>query len=216
METFKPKVFITGITGGLGNSLHLQAKSKNIPVYGHSTKKSSDTILNMNFADLDFSNFENFFKENDINCLINNAAVYSNTEFINLSDREISDMININLTAPIILTKYFYSNLVKQNKFGILINVNSLAGKYPNYQESIYCASKYGLAGFGSSLSINQKVSNIRVVDCYVGAMKTNITKEREGFENFMDTDEVANFIFNLLLDTNKYNISSFEIRNIK
>ena len=170
----------------------------------------------MNFADLDFSNFKNFFKENDINCLINNAAVYSNTEFINLSDREISDMININLTAPIILTKYFYSNLVKQNKFGILINVNSLAGKYPNYQESIYCASKYGLAGFGSSLSINQKVSNIRVIDCYVGAMKTNITKEREGFENFMDTDEVADFIFNLLLDTNKYNISSFEIRNIK
>lgn len=217
MEVCNSNVFITGITGDLGQALQQEAIHRNMNVYGQSTKTSSDTIVQSDFRNLQsLEKFEEFFANNEINCLINNSAMYSDVELTNLTQNDIVDVINTNLTAPIVLTKYFYSNLVKQNKVGILVNINSLAGKYPNYKESIYCATKYGLSGFGASLSINQKKSNIKVIDCYIGAMKTNMTKDRDGYENFMDTNEVASFIFDLITSKNNYNVSSFEIRNIK
>lgn len=215
MEIFNPKVFITGITGDLGAALYKQSLLNNLEVYGQSRTISSKNIIKNNFINLNLSEFESFFKDNDINCLINNAAMYSDTTFIDMKSEDIINMVNTNLTAPIILTKYFYDNLVKQNKFGILININSLAGKQPNYNEAIYCATKFGLSGFGSSLSINQKKSNIRIIDCYLGAMQTKITVNRKEYKNFMNTDEVAKFIFSLILN-NSNCISSFELRNIK
>ena len=133
METFKPIVFITGITGGLGNSLYEEAVFRGIPVFGQSTKMNSDNIVQADFSDVsNLERFDSFFDVNNINCLINNSAIYSNTEFTQLECHDIIDMVNVNLTAPIILTKYFYSHLVRKNKHGILININSLAGRYPN------------------------------------------------------------------------------------
>ena len=123
-------------------------------------------------------------------------------------------MININLVAPIFLSKYLYSHLVKTKKSGIIVNINSLAGKYPNYLESIYCASKFGLCGFGSALSMNQKNSNIKIIDCYIGAMKTPMTQERNNHNELMSPEKISKCVFDLILTENY--VSSIDLRNTK
>jgi len=211
----KYNILLTGSQGGLGKEIYKKIKITNHRIFQHSTSKNAD--INCDFNDLEeVKNLEVFIKDNKINCLINNSGIYSNKEFILLTEEEIFKIININLTAPILLTKYVYNNTIQNKNKGLIININSLAGKYASYNESIYCASKFGLSGFGSSLSMNQKKSNVKIIDCFVGAMKTNMTINRDNYENLMEPSEIAQFIFNLIDSDHNYTISSFELRNLK
>ena len=211
----KYNILITGSKGGLGKEICNEIKNTKHNIFQHSTSEIAD--INCDFNNLEeVKKLEEFVKEKQINCLINNSGVYSNKEFTSLTEEEIFNIINVNLTAPILLTKYVYKNIIHNKSQGLIINVNSLAGKYPSYNESIYCASKFGLSGFGSSLSINQKKSNVKIIDCFVGAIKTNMTINRDNYENLMEPSEIAEFIINLIDSKNNYTISSFELRNSK
>jgi len=211
----KYNILITGSQGGLGKEIYKKVKATKHSVFQHS--RSSNTDINCDFNKLEeVKKIQEFIREKQINCLINNSGVYSNKEFTSLTEEEIFNIINVNLIAPILLTKYVYKNIIQNKSQGLIININSLAGKYPSYNESIYCASKFGLSGFGSSLSINQKKSNVKVIDCFIGAMKTNMTINRDNYENLMEPSEISEFIINLIDSNHNYTISSFELRNSK
>lgn len=211
----KYNILITGSKGGLGKEICNKIRNTKHSIFQHSMSETAD--INCDFNNLEgVKKLEKFIKEKQINCLINNSGIYSNKEFTSLTEEEISKIININLISPILLTKYVYNNTIQNKTQGLIININSLAGKYPSYNESIYCASKFGLSGFGSSLSINQKKSNIKVIDCFVGAMKTKMTINRDNYENLMEPSEIAEFIINLIDSNHNYTISSFELRNSK
>ena len=163
----KYNILITGSQGGLGKEIYKRIKNSHHNIFQHSRSKVAD--INCDFNNIEeVKKIESFIRINKINCLINNSGVYSNKEFTSLTEEEIFNIINVNLTAPILLTKYVYKSVVQNKNQGLIVNINSLAGKYPSYNESIYCASKFGLSGFGGSLSINQKISNIKVIDCFV------------------------------------------------
>jgi short-subunit dehydrogenase len=204
-------ILITGSNGTFGKELIKQLKEKKHSVFTHSCNDDAD--IKIDFSDVkNLKKAETFIEKNKINCLINNSAIYSNKSFIEISDEEIQKIINVNLITPIILSKYFY----QKNKNGLIININSLAGKYPNYNEIIYCTSKFGLTGFSSCLSINQKTSNIKVIDCHLGGMKTKMTKSRDNYERMMDPCKIAKFIINLIDNQDDFVLSSFELRNVK
>jgi len=212
----EPNLLITGISGGLGGAFEKECTSRNIKFFGQANKNNRDE----RYQSCDFSNIEDVYKmeeyisKNNINCLINNAGIYSSENLLSISDKRIQDILNVNLVSPILLSKYLYKHLVSTNQSGWIININSLAGKYPNYNESVYCASKFGLSGFGSSISINQKETKIKVVDVYVGAMKTEMTKNRENHFNFMQPQEVASFVLDLIQTKTQYVPTSIELRN--
>jgi short-subunit dehydrogenase len=211
----KYNILLTGSQGTLGKEIFKRIDKSKHNLYQHSFSKNYD--LKIDFSNpIEIQKAENFIKEKNINCLINNAGVYSNKNFIDLNENEIYSIFNINLIAPIILSKYLYKNLTENSKEGLIINVNSLAGKYANYDETIYSSSKFGLTGFSSCLSINQKKSKIKVIDCHLGAMKTKMTSNRKNYDSMMNPDEIANFIVDLIESNNEYIISSFEVRNSK
>jgi autotransporter strand-loop-strand O-heptosyltransferase len=209
-------VLITGASGGLGSALEACATERGIKSIGHANKNPNGR-LSCDFSDISqIAEMEKYIVENNINCLINNAGVYKNGTILELADLEIKNIITINLIAPILLSKYLYKHLTKTGQAGYIVNINSLAGKYPNYNESVYCASKFGLSGFGSSLSINQKNSKIKVIDIYPGAMKSHMTSNRPNYSELMDPVEISNFIFDLLQTNREYITSAIEIRNVK
>lgn len=216
IDTNTLSILITGVSGGLGHALESSAISRGIKNIGQGNKNSSNHIR-CDFSDI--SNvyaMEKYIVDNNINCLINNAGIYSNKPLVDMSNSEVQDIININLVAPILLSKYLYKHLSNTNQKGYIVNINSLAGKYPNYNESVYCASKYGLTGLGASLSINQKSSRIKIIDIHVGAMKTSMASSRTNYSDLIDPKEISNFIFDLLQSKCEYITSSVEIRNIK
>lgn len=213
-----PKLLVTGISGGLGKALETECSTRNVEVYGQANKHNPDNkYKSCDFLDMNsLLKMEEYISKNNINCLINNAGMYCKQNLVDLSEQKIQEIISVNLVAPIILSKYLYKHLTSTNQSGWIININSLAGKHPNYNESVYCASKFGLSGFGSSLSINQKNSKIKVVDVYVGAMKTDMTKDRDNHTDLMDPQEIASFILDLIQSKSQYITNSIEIRNSK
>jgi len=211
-------VLVTGISGGLGQAFENICSSRNISVYGQANKNNKNgKYASCNFSSLtDVSKMEEYISKNNIRCLINNAGIYSDESIVDISDQRIQEIINVNLVAPMLLSKYLYKHLTLTNQSGWIININSLAGKYPNYKESVYCASKFGLSGFGTALSINQKNSKIKVIDVYTGAIKTEMTKNRENYSELMEPQEIASFIIDLISSGAQYVPSSIEIRNTK
>jgi len=208
-------ILITGCSGGLGSALKSKLINKKFKVYTHS--RNGETDINADFTeDQEVEKIKKFIFDNKISYLINNSGTYCEKQIQEVSNKEINQIIKINLTTPIILSKYIYQFCLEKNIEGLIVNINSLAGKYPNFNESIYCASKFGLTGFSSCLSMNQKKSNVKVIDCHIGAMKTNMTNNRENQQSMMDPDKVADFLVDIIVRRNEYILSSFELRNNK
>jgi 3-oxoacyl-[acyl-carrier protein] reductase len=206
-------ILITGINGSLGRELKSALLENEYSVYGISLSEATDICLDLNNIQ-SISVVRNIIKDKNITHLINNAGIYQGADFTTLSDEEIQKMININMVAPILLSKYLYQHLTAINSEGMIININSIAAKQPNFCESIYAATKCGLGGFGTALSTNQKKSKISVIDCYLGAFKSKITNGRDNFENLIDAEEVAKSITNLINTGNRGVITSFEYRS--
>lgn len=86
-----------------------------------------------------------------INLLINNAGSNDFHAFETQSTDAIRNMININLLAPMLLSRQLIPLLKKEARAQI-INIGSIMGfiGFPGY--AAYCASKSGLRGFTQSL----------------------------------------------------------------
>jgi short-subunit dehydrogenase len=86
-----------------------------------------------------------------IDILINNAGVEFTAPFHLLSEDEVQSVIEVNLAAPMQLTRMVISDML-QRKSGHIVNMSSLAGKVgPAYQEP-YAATKSGLIAFTMAL----------------------------------------------------------------
>lgn len=86
-----------------------------------------------------------------VDVLVNNAGVESTSAFTSYTEQELSDMIDVNLTAPLLLTHKLLPGML-QRGYGHVVFVSSMAGKYgPAYSEP-YAASKAGLIGLTQSL----------------------------------------------------------------
>lgn len=206
-------IFITGCGSGLGKSLLEMGKTLEVNVFPHSRNAIEQNSIG---GDINSDNFlemlPGFLQENKIDVFINNAAVYKNEEFLLTSDEEIKNVINTNLTSQILITKRVYKHFVNQG-YGLIININSLAGKYHSSRETVYCASKSGLQAFSKCLQIECIGSKIEIIDVFLGAMKTKMTANRNNYESFLETEDVSKLIYNLILDHKNVFVNEIVVR---
>lgn len=192
-------IFITGCGSGLGKVLFESGKNFDLNVYPHFRTDNENAAICGDINDLDFINsLSNFLEQNKIDVFINNAAIYNDQNFLDVSDDDIQKIINTNLTSQILITKRIYNHFKNQG-FGLIININSLSGKYPCKKETIYSATKHGLYAFSKSLQIESIGSKIEIVDIFLGAMKTRMVHNRENYDSFIDPNEVSNLIYDLI-----------------
>jgi short-subunit dehydrogenase len=147
----------------------------------------------------------------NLDVLINNAGIYANKPFQEMGMDEFRRIIEVNLIAPIALTKRIFPIFQKKGG-GLIVNISSAAGKYPSDGESAYCASKHGLRGFTSSLQFDATRSNVRIIDVYLGAMKTDIAKNRRDPEKFIETSDAADLILRLSKDYPSMRINEIDL----
>ena len=208
-------VLITGSSKGLGKSLALTfAKNKcNIILHGRDErglKQVEEGVLENNVScnvvrgDITSEEtidrlYETAVRRN-IDILINNAGIYVNRPFKDMNPAEFRKVIEVNLIAPVVLTKRIFP-IFQSKSSGIIININSIAGKNASDGETAYCASKHGLRGFTSSLQFEAIRYGVRVIDVYLGAMNTGMVKGRKDPEKCIETSEAANLIYGLCKD---------------
>ena len=143
--------------------------------------------------------------------LINNAAIYTKIPPHKLPNFAIKDMIEMNLTAPICLTGGMFLQFQKR-KGGLIININSIAGKRPSFDEAVYCTSKHGLRAFSEAIRYAALEYDIKVLDVYLGAMQTDMVRDRADFKKLMNPDEVAALIYSLTIAYKSLTIREVEI----
>jgi short-subunit dehydrogenase len=207
----KPSVIITGATSGLGQSLAkvfannnynlIITGRNNIQLTELKNELSKKVLVSAISGDICDSNVINqLFKESkeyNLEILINNAATYSTGKITNLNSKDFEGVVMTNLIAPMLLTQKVYP-IFAFKKTGTIINIGSIDALYPKGLQTSYSASKYGLRGFTESLKFEAKDDGIRVLGVYLGGMKTSMnTKQGRDVSKCMETQEVANMIFN-------------------
>lgn len=216
-------VLITGSSRGLGRNLALvfARNNYNVIIHGRNRKRLQEVEQGVKEWNVEceviqghlsenrtIEKLTDIAKEKRIEVLINNAGVYSKNPIAEVRDVEIREVIETNLIAPMLLIKRL-SWMFKLEWGGIIININSVAGKQPNPIESVYCASKHGLRGFTSSLQCGVS-RNAQIIDVYLGAMKTDMAEGREDFNDLIDPNDAAQAIFAL-----SENYKSLKIKEI-
>ena len=108
--------------------------------------------------------------------LVNNAAIGKDGVLGTMHESEIMDVINVNLTSTILLSKYMLRSMLL-NRNGRIINISSIIANTGFSGLSVYAASKAGLIGFTKSLSREVGKHNITVNAILPGYMETEMTK---------------------------------------
>ncbi|MEH7524774.1 SDR family oxidoreductase [Bacillus sp. JJ1503] len=151
-----------------------------------------------------------------IDLLINNAGLGVFDLAENLTEEHVHDMIDINLKGTIFCTQEVLLSMKERNQ-GIIINVVSTAGVEGKVNESVYCASKFGVRGFTESLALELNDTGIRVFGAYMGRMKSpfwNGIFSEERIKNFMDPDDVADIIIDNAKLRNNIAVTEVIIKN--
>ena len=86
-----------------------------------------------------------------IDVLINNAGVEITASFTQLTRQELTSMVNLNLTAPVLLTHRVLPGMLERHR-GHVVFVSSEAGKVGPAYQAPYAATKAALIGLNQSL----------------------------------------------------------------
>ena len=109
-----------------------------------------------------------------VDILVNNAGIEYTSYYHDLSEDKILDVLNVNLEAPMILTRKLLPPMLERRR-GHVVNISSLAGKSgPAFQEP-YSASKAGLIAFTASLRATYRGSGVNASVIVPGFVETGI-----------------------------------------
>jgi short-subunit dehydrogenase len=139
--------------------------------------------------------------EKQVDVLVNNAGIVSIEPLENVPLEHISRLLELNLIAPIKLTRALLP-MFKTRKSGTIVNINSLGGRKPVLNHAIYCAGKYGLNGFAEALKLEVKGQGIRILNVSPGKMATDLFRsagKQMDTAAFIPPAEVAEAIVYLL-----------------
>ncbi|MBV9881279.1 MAG: SDR family oxidoreductase, partial [Gemmatirosa sp.] len=113
-----------------------------------------------------------------VDILVNNAALARSTRFGDLSAEEWRDALEVNLTAPFLLTRAVLPAMQAQ-RYGRIVNVSSTAGRtVSTLGGAHYTASKAGLLGLTRAAAKELGPFGITVNAVCPGMIDTELTHE--------------------------------------
>jgi len=184
-------IVLTGASGGIGQAMayELANNGARLILIGRNTGKLEDLASSLSgehlFLAADLSSddgrnqlFDYCSCNGPINLLINNAGASAFEMIEDQSDSDITKLLSINLTSPILVTRRLLP-LLQSSADGGIVNVGSTFGAigYPGF--STYCASKFGLRGYSEALRRELSDSNLQVFYLAPRATNTAINSSR-------------------------------------
>lgn len=186
-------IIVTGGTRGLGLAIvkRLASEGYRVIAVGRTVTPELQIQVNDNdvhFEHLDLSNhgtIHKFVKQvvakhGPIYGLVNNAALGFDGVLATMHDSQIDELIAVNITATILLTKYALRSMLIQRK-GRIINISSIIATTGFNGLSVYAATKAALNGFTRSLARELGKAGITVNSVAPGYMQTDMTGDLQG-----------------------------------
>ncbi len=125
--------------------------------------------------------------------LVNNAGYNHRCDVEDADPAELARIVDVNLKAPIVLTRLALPHLLGQRRANI-VNVASIAGQVPLPGESTYSATKFGLRGFSMALADELHDSGVDVSIVSPGPIDTGFLTG--------DIDNVPDVVFSQPMST--------------
>jgi short-subunit dehydrogenase len=117
-----------------------------------------------------------------IDILINDAGQSEHGNFIEYDMARDIDLIQLNITSVVCLTKLFLKDMVARNE-GKILQVASLLGKYPTPLMTVYAATKAFIISFTEGLINELQETQVTVTALMPGASDTDFF-HKAGTEN--------------------------------
>ena len=201
----RKSVLITGASSGIGREIiRILASSYDVIIHYNNNyesalelKKEIDNKYNRDFLMVK-SNLNNeeeidnmlriiYDRYDKIDILINNAATTCDTLFEDKTKDNFMNTLDINLVAPFLLCQKIGPKM-KENRYGVIINISSTNGIDTPYIESVdYDASKAGLISLSNNLA-NYLAPYVRVNTICPGWINTNMNKNLD--KEFINKEE--------------------------
>jgi short-subunit dehydrogenase len=218
---------VSGASSGIGKEITDRLLNLGYKVIGISRTTQDDTFIDENFEAIkcDLSSEDevlkicNQLKSKNISILINSAGFGRFEPHEELSAKIITNMVFLNLTAPMLLTNALLRNLKKND--GYLININSIEALRASKFAGVYSATKAGLKAFGDSLFEETRKTGLSVTNINPDMTQTNFYDELR-FETSDKDDEkllasdIADAVENILSMRKGAVISECTIRSLK
>lgn len=217
MNVKNKKIILTGASGGIGSktALYLAKEGAQLVLVGRNKLALGSVFDSLQYNGLDhqiviadlsspFGRQAVVDASENADCLINMAGINSLSLLESMSDEHVNDIINSNLTVPILLTKALLPILASRPKAAI-VNVGSILGSIGMPGSVAYCASKFGLSGFTESLKRELSDTSIKVSYVAPRATQTGMNNKQanelnNALGNNVDTpDLVAKIIIKSL-----------------
>ena len=188
------RILMTGATGGIGHHLalllaaegaelalvdidaqRLKAVSQAIAAAGG---KALEIVADFNHAHAAQGAADAaLLHMGGVDMLINNAGVMDFIAFEQQSPERIAQMVQINLTVPMQLTRAVLPDM-QQRDSGQIVNIGSIFGSlgFPHYAS--YCATKFAMRGFSQALRRELADTAIKITYIAPRAVKTPLNDE--------------------------------------
>ena len=185
----KKTAFITGGTQGIGKAIVEKLISEDYKVFiGFMSQKdkANDIAKNINSMNgdavavhCDISSRSSIqgvvAKIKHIDILINNAGISQSKDFLDITDEDWDQMININLRGAFIFSQEVIPSMLERN-WGRIINITSIGGQWGGINQVHYASSKAGLTGLTMSLARLYSGKGITSNSVSPGIIETDMT----------------------------------------
>ncbi len=174
------RALVTGGSRGIGAAIceNLDRLGAEVIVVGKGQYSGKFQFLRSDLSDSrNTDDLASKIQSMEIEILINNAGI-NRINFTNaIEDTEWLEVLSVNLTAPMRLTRAVLPHMIKKN-FGRIVNVSSIFGTVSKAKRATYSTTKSGLEGYTRALALDFAKNNILANCIAPGFIDTELTRE--------------------------------------
>lgn len=215
MTTERDVVIVTGTSGGLGGAISSRLISDGFHVVGIARREVGADALGG--TDETYTHIQFDFSETDAISelvssivrdvgkpygLVNNAATGTDGLLPTMHNRDIEQLVRVNVTSPMVLTKYAIRHMISARR-GRVVNISSIVARTGYRGLAAYGATKSAMEGFTRSLARDVGARGVTVNSVAPGFLATDMTavlgdadldriRARSALRRFADVAEVA------------------------
>ena len=138
-------------------------------------------------------------EENPLDLLVNNAGIWQFVSFGEMTQKDMRQMLDVNVTSVVELSRAAVPGMVKRQHGGI-VNISSIAGFLPLPYEAVYGGTKAFVTSFSQGLYEEIKDTGVLVSAITPGLARTELHERTGGLEHvqgipdraWMSADAVA------------------------
>ncbi|MCG9129661.1 SDR family oxidoreductase [Candidatus Poribacteria bacterium] len=136
-----------------------------------------------------------------VDILVNNAGVAIHNPIPNIREEDWDLTMAVNLKGVFLCTQAVFSHMCNQ-KYGHIVNISSVSGKFGHVNGGAYCASKFAVNGFTETTNNEGRQYGVKASVVCPGPVDTKMRRDNHPddiIEHLTQPEDVADLILFLI-----------------